>query len=190
MIWPAGETKDGVDLTMGRPRGFYYEGGGTRKPEDVKPKLGKANFAHPGANHKGVGSPGQACRGVYATMPRRMTEAERAAEAAEVVGGGHIDSWDGDRWRVSVNTALDDVPPGGGAFTLWPGSYLRAYDIPQTLFTDAPGRPSTRAGNPAHEAVCARIREDTTPVECFGAAGTVTFWHHKLTHNSSPNRSA
>jgi len=104
LIYPAGKTKPWVDLSK--------EGGGGTKAT-YKKRFGPANFAHPGANHRGIGSPGQACRGVYATMPRRMTDEERAARPP--VGGGHIDSWDGDRWRFSVNTILDDVPPGGGA---------------------------------------------------------------------------
>lgn len=63
------------------------------------------------------------------------------------------------------------------------GSHLRGYDTPQTFLIGKPGE-STRSGNPAHEKICDQIRADTTPVECFGTAGTVTFWHHKLTHNS------
>ena len=81
------------------------------------------NFAHPGANAEGVGSPGQACRGVYANFPPKFdSEADRRAASAANITGGHVDGWDGDRWRVSVNTTLDDVGPGGGAFAVWPGS--------------------------------------------------------------------
>lgn len=83
-----------------------------------------ANFAHPGANVRGVGSPGQACRGVYAKLPPDFSPEERAAALDEPIGGGHVDGWDGDRWRFSVNTTLDDTGPGDGAFTVWPGSHL------------------------------------------------------------------
>ena len=75
-----------------------------------------SNFAHPGANIAGVGSPGQACRGVYCSMPEPLTPAERAAiPPLPERSSGHCDGWDGTRWRLSLSTTLDDVPPGGGA---------------------------------------------------------------------------
>ena len=92
------------------------------------------NFAHPGANAQGIGSPGQACRGVYANFPPRLTEEERSEMRSRKAGGGHVDGWDGDRWRVSVNTTLDDVPPGGGAFTVWPGSHIRISPLRKSFF--------------------------------------------------------
>ena len=77
-------------------------------------------FAHPGANFQGEGSPGQACRGVYSRLPLRLNDADRiqARKKQKVQPSflGHVDGWDGDLWRVSVNTTLDDVPPHGGAF--------------------------------------------------------------------------
>jgi hypothetical protein len=92
------------------------------------------NFAHPGANSQGIGSPGQACRGVYANFPPRLSDEERAAMRAQPLGGGHVDGWDGDRWRVSVNTTLDDVLPGGGAFSVWPGSHIRVSPLRKQTF--------------------------------------------------------
>ena len=80
-------------------------GEGTLIYPDGKTQPG-ANFAHPGANFRGVGSAGQAGRGVYAKMPPRLSDEERAAAMDEPITGGHVDGWDGDRWRVSVNTTL------------------------------------------------------------------------------------
>lgn len=98
-----------------------------------------ANFAHPGANVRGVGSPGQACRGVYARLPPDLSLEERVAALKEPIGGGHVDGWDGDRWRFSVNTTLDDTGPGDGAFTVWPGSHLRMYPPRHYRYDEAQG---------------------------------------------------
>eukprot|EP01044_Picomonas_judraskeda_P006017 COSAG03_NODE_588_length_6843_cov_12.500297_9_plen_393_part_00 len=65
-----------------------------------------ANYAHPGANVRRVGSPGQACRGVYARLPPDLSPEERAAALKQPIGGGHVDGWDGDRWRFSVSLSL------------------------------------------------------------------------------------
>eukprot|EP01045_Picozoa_sp_COSAG04_P035390 COSAG04_NODE_8151_length_1015_cov_2.325328_1_plen_243_part_01 len=102
-------------------------GAGTMIEPEGKTKPGK-NFAHPGANLIGVGSPGQACRGVYCRMPENLSPAERAAvpPLAERASG-HCDGWDGTRWRLSLATMLDDVPPNGGALCLWPGSHRRLF---------------------------------------------------------------
>ena len=125
-----------------------------------------ANFAHPGANFRGVGSPGQAGRGVYAKMPPRLSDEERAATMDAPITGGHVDGWDGDRWRVSVNTTLDDVEPGGGAFSVWPGSHLRTYPHRHWNYdwegNDAPsGDMSTgvikRIPNPEFDAAVAQV---------------------------------
>ena len=32
-----------------------------------------------------------------------------------------------------------------------------------------------------------KIREDTAPVDCWGAKGDVVLWHHRLAHASAPN---
>ena len=68
-------------------------------------------------------------------MPADLTVAERAAILAkplrERVGGGHCDGWDGARWRLSLATFLDDLPPGGGALCLWPRSHHRLYPLRQ-----------------------------------------------------------
>ena len=102
-------------------------GAGTMIEPDGVTKPG-ANFAHPGANQEGVGSPGRASRGVYCNLPADISAEERAAELAkplqERIGGGHCDGWDGARWRLSLATFLDDLPPGGGALSLWPRRYL------------------------------------------------------------------
>ena len=164
-----------------------------------------SNFAHPGANIAGVGSPGQACRGVYCSMPEPLTPAERAAiPPLPERSSGHCDGWDGTRWRLSLSTTLDDVPPGGGALCLWPRSHRRLYplrhlrivseaesrarasDVAQRRFGNQSDLPDVAIGNGdvvqeirdgEFAAELARVNEDTRPVECCGPAGTVIFWH-------------
>ena len=156
-----------------------------------------ANFAHPGANFRGVGSAGQAGRGVYAKMPPRLSDEERAAAMDEPITGGHVDGWDGDRWRVSVNTTLDDVEPGGGAFSVWPGSHLLTYPHRHWTYdwdddTAPTGDMSTgvkRISNPDFDAAVAKAKEEIEPVELCGPAGSVIFWcgaHTPLATHAPP----
>lgn len=118
-------------------------GPGTLIRPEAGGTAGAAPFAHPGANYSsGIGAerapvtrPGQACRGVYCTLPPHA-DATPAAEAGthDDAGGapvgrssspngkwsmnGHVDGWEGQRWKLSCSTYLQDVGPGGGAFLI------------------------------------------------------------------------
>ena len=117
-------------------------------------------------------------------MPPRLSDEERAAAMDEPITGGHVDGWDGDRWRVSVNTTLDDVEPGGGAFSVWPGSHLLTYPHRHWTYdwdgdTAPTGDMSTgvqRIPNPDFDAAVAKAKEEIEPVELCGPAGSVIFW--------------
>ena len=63
-------------------------GAGTMIEPDGVTKPG-ANFAHPGANQEGVGSPGRASRGVYCNLPADISPEERAIPKLKfaVMGG-------------------------------------------------------------------------------------------------------
>jgi ectoine hydroxylase-related dioxygenase (phytanoyl-CoA dioxygenase family) len=111
-----------------------------------------------------------------------------------------VDGWDGDLWRFSVNTTLDDVLPGGGAFTVWPGSHLRTYKNPKGRYVllDDGEEPATRNERRAPPGMkrmpgeeygeeMEKIVKDTAPVECHAPAGSVIFWHHKMVHSASRN---
>lgn len=154
------------------------------------------NFAHPGANVRGVGSAGQACRGVYANLPPTLTPDDRAAALNEPISGGHVDGWDGDRWRFSVNTTLDDTAPGDGAFSVWPGSHLIMHpqrhwqptDQEATGFMETVATAPKRVPYPAYNTALEHARATIEPVELCGPAGSVIFWHHRLMHSGSRNR--
>ena len=85
---------------------------------------GAEPYAHPGANYASgtlVGPltrPGHAARGVYCTLPPQGKLAPGVMVRPRT-DRGHVDGWEGQRWRLSASTYLQDVPPGGGGFCIW-----------------------------------------------------------------------
>jgi hypothetical protein len=160
---------------------------------DGKTKPGR-NYAHPGANMDGDGSPGRACRGVYANFPpaemsaqEREAAARADARATKKGKGAHADGWDGDRWRLGVITTLDDIHPGGGAFTVWPGSHRRLGTFTHGI---SEGKQYGGTGTGANvQAEIEKIKVDTEPVECWGPRGSVIFWHSRMLHAAMRNTS-
>ena len=133
----------------------------------------------PALNSEGI-------RGIYATLPN-------PAENAAAPTGAHTD---GHPFMLSLVGLIDDVPPGGGAFTVWPGSHARLYpvcqmqyDQPRIPFYDH--LPSFKGiiHPQAYHDELAQILLDTKPVDCWGSAGDVVFWHHRLVHAASENTS-
>ena len=92
---------------------------------------------------------------------------------------------------------IDDVPPNGGGLQLWPGSHTRVFPTFARQHTSFRGeafkaavppprdRQETGRGRQASLASFSRggcgqvaaVGEDTVPVDCYGPAGTVIFWH-------------
>ena len=60
---------------------------------------------------------------------------------------------------------LDDVPPNGGGFRLWPGSHKRVFHTFERQHTSFRGEAFAEA--------MAEVAADTVPVDCYGPAGTV-----------------
>jgi hypothetical protein len=83
-------------------------------------------------------------------------------------------------FHLSVVGYIDDVPPGGGGFTVWPGSHRRFYHTFKTRYTFQP----TDAYVPERDAM-----NQLPPADCHGQAGDVVFWHHRLGHSGGHNRS-
>lgn len=77
---------------------------------------------------------------------------------------------------------IEDVVSGGGGVLVWPGSHQLYYEGFETGY----GGKRTSEFPLIQKAVVTHI----DPVELSGEAGDVIFWHHRLGHNMSGNRSA
>jgi ectoine hydroxylase-related dioxygenase (phytanoyl-CoA dioxygenase family) len=75
---------------------------------------------------------------------------------------------------------IDDVEPGGGGFTVWPGSHAKFYQDFTTRYTFNPT---------AEYALDREAYNCQQPAECHGQAGDVVFWHHRIGHSAGHNRS-
>ena len=81
-------------------------------------------------------------------------------------------------FHLGVVGYIDDVSPGGGGFAIWPGSHLRFY----YTFT------SQYCNEPTEDHPIARdYYNGQQPVDCYGEAGDIVFWHHRLAHSGPPN---
>ena len=149
---------------------------------NVMGSMGKAwpgGPVDPALNSEGI-------RGIYGTLPY-------GDAASAPATGAHTD---GHPFMLSVVGLIDDCPPNGGAFTVWPGSHKRLYPIFPLQYDQAripfyEHMPSLKGivHPPAYHEELARILTDTEPVDCWGKAGDVVFWHHRLVHAASENHS-
>lgn len=128
----------------------------------------------------------QGIRGIYATLPYGESK-------DQTTSGAHTD---GHPFMLSVVGLIDDCPPGGGAFTVWPGSHQRLYPLfplqyDQLRIPFYEHMPSLKGivQPPEYDATLAEILSDTQPVDCWGRAGDIVLWHHRLVHAASENYS-
>jgi hypothetical protein len=108
-------------------------------------------------------------RGIYCTLPYGDTE-ERAT-------GCHTD---GHPIHLGVVGYIDDVPPRGGSFCVWPGSHKRFYPEFTSQYKHEP--------TDGYDAVRVKTNEEP-PVDCYGNAGDIVFWHHRIGHMAGHNYS-
>jgi hypothetical protein len=127
----------------------------------------------------------EGARGVYCTLPY----GNKAREA----DGCHTD---GHPFQLGIVGLLDDCPADGGAFKVWPGSHTRLfptfalrYDQPRIPYY--PHLPALKgiAHSEAYKTELSRIIDEVEPVECYGQAGDIVFWHHRLAHAAGRNYS-
>ena len=76
---------------------------------------------------------------------------------------------------------IADIPPAGGAFTVWPGTHRIIHDL--LLHTEGLAR------NEAYQRRIIEFNADPR-VESHGAAGDVLLWHRLLAHTAGWNRSS
>jgi hypothetical protein len=108
-------------------------------------------------------------RGIYCTLPY----GDEPARA----NGCHVDAHP---FHLGVVGYIDDVPEGGGSFSVWPGSHLEFYPTFITRYK--------RDATEQYEPLRARLN-DQAPVDCWGRAGDILFWHHRIGHMAGHNRS-
>jgi hypothetical protein len=123
---------------------------------------------------------GTRCRGIYCTLPYGVARAKTRNEQA-----CHTD---GHPMSLGMVGLIDKVKPGGGAFAVWPRSHRRFFhkfkwqyscrdELGNNDFTER------------YTAELERVKVDTVPVDCYGDAGDVVFWHHRLAHMAGQNYS-
>lgn len=127
----------------------------------------------------------QGVRGIYCTLP--YGDKPREPDSCHT---------DGHPFNLGVVGLLGDVPRDGGAFKVWPGSHRRLYPT-FTMMYDQPRIPyydhlPTHKGilhTPEYNTEIARVLDDTPAVDCWGSAGDVVLWHHRLAHMAGHNYS-
>lgn len=81
---------------------------------------------------------------------------------------------------------LDEVPPRGGGFTVWPGSHRVLSDFFDEYPPEALGELGSRppAITPDGWNLGRRLQDQLDPFEITGPAGTLVLWHGKLLHTA------
>lgn len=124
-------------------------------------------------------------RGIYATLPTDKTGLE-----------DHLHT-DGHPFHLGIVVLLDDSPPDGGSFKVWPGSHRRFYPLFPMQYDQA--RIPFYEHMPTHRGLIhppeyleevQQVEADTPPVDCHGEAGDVVFWHHRMGHMAGHNTAA
>lgn len=107
-------------------------------------------------------------RGIYCIFP--------AGDAPAPPVRLHVDQHP---FHLGVVGYIDDVAPGGGGFTVWPGSHRKFYYDFTTRYT---------FNATANYATDRDYYNSQPPTECPGQAGGIIFWHHRIGHSAGYNR--
>ena len=82
-------------------------------------KLIEPTVGAPWREDRTAGQQSERVRGVICNLPRPA-----GTPRPNVANGAHVDS---QPFHCGLVVYVDDVPPGGGGFTIWPRSHLRLY---------------------------------------------------------------
>lgn len=107
-------------------------------------------------------------RGIYCIMPEGKLP-ERPYHC-------HVDRHP---FHLGVVGYIDNVYEDGGGFNVWPGSHKRFYYAFDSQYTFEPNE----GLEPAQAEINAQKR-----VDCYGQAGDIVFWHHRIGHSGGHNR--
>ena len=182
----AGTEEDVINLMYSPLLVLWAEqllGTGTLRPPTVGGKpMGSWGPAWPG----GPVDPqmGEGVRGIYATLPNDTPVHELS---------DHLHT-DGHPFHLGVVGLIDDCPPNGGAFKIWPGSHRRFYPLFPMQYDQAripyyDHLPSFKGliHPPEYEREVTAVETDTEAVDCYGERGDIVFWHHRLGHMAGHN---
>ena len=109
----------------------------------------------------------EAIRGIYSTLP--------CGDHPVTAITCHTDAHP---FHLGVVGYIDAVAPGGGGFAVWPGSHKKFYYTFTSQYRNEPTEE-----NP----VVREYYDRRPPVDCYGEAGDIVFWHHRLAHTGPPN---
>ena len=147
--------------------------------------LGTDDFAWPDEPPELTRADVQGIRGIYCTLP--YGDVPKRSD--------HLHT-DGHPFHFGMVGLIDDVPPNGGAFKVWPKSHRRFYptflmQYDQPRIPEYDHLPSYKGifHTAEYLAEVERVMADTEPVDCYGQAGDVVLWHHRLGHMASHNYS-
>ena len=124
-----------------------------------------------------------AARGVYCTLP--YGDKPREPDSCHT---------DGHPFQLGVVGLIDDSPEDGGAFKVWPGShrslystFALRYDQPRIPYYEHLPSAKGIVHTAEYLAEIERLNTEVKPVECWGQAGDIVFWHHRTAHMAGHN---
>ena len=124
-----------------------------------------------------------AARGVYCTLP--YGDKPREPDSCHT---------DGHPFQLGVVGLIDDSPEDGGAFKVWPGShrslystFALRYDQPRIPYYEHLPSAKGIVHTAEYLAEIERLNAEVKPVECWGQAGDIVFWHHRTAHMAGHN---
>lgn len=120
---------------------------------------------------KGTIQEPERARGIYCMMP----EGERPAWPYSC----HVDRHP---FHLGLVGYIDDVDIDGGGFNVWPGSHKSFYNAFDSQYEYKP--------TGQLDAVTDRVLAADNRVDCYGKAGDIIFWHHRIGHSAGHNRTA
>ena len=127
----------------------------------------------------------EGARGVYCTLPY----GNKAREPDQCHTDGHP-------FQLGVVGLIDDCPEEGGGFKVWPKSHTRLYptfalryDQPRIPYYEHLPSYKGIVHSPEYLREVDKLNGEVTPVECWGKAGDIVFWHHRLAHMAGHNYS-
>lgn len=120
-------------------------------------------------------------RGVYALFPtRQAVDAPQDGAAAEAsISAALLPHTDQVCQQLNLCAYLNDVPPRGGGFTVYPGSHKALFHAHRFSANWSP--------LPRFADTMRQVIQETVPLELTGCRGDVIFWHGRAVHSSGPH---